>query len=116
MAYPKLSTIRTNSYMNIDEFYQKKILEKSTLEVSPAKETLIKRHKNYPWSNSSIQLAHDFSIKSVNNPKYNLLEKIRQKEAQRQLKASKNLYHGFSSSRRLQKLPPLNNSLGHQVK
>ena len=103
IAHPKLSTIRTKSYMNIDEFYEKKILEKSILEASTETNTLPKRYKNYPWASSSIQIEHDFSKKSVLSPKFILMEKLRKKEAMRQHKASRNLYGGYSSRH----LPPL---------
>ncbi|OMJ74417.1 hypothetical protein SteCoe_26676 [Stentor coeruleus] len=108
IAHPILSTIRTSSYDRVDNLFEKRILEKSSSDIYADKEISKKRYNNYPWANSSIQLEHDFSRKSVNSPKYKHMIKLRNLEAQRQNKATKNLFQGQSSRPIHFKLPPIN--------
>ncbi|OMJ67485.1 hypothetical protein SteCoe_35337 [Stentor coeruleus] len=108
IAHPNLSTIRTSSYARVDNFFEKRILEKSSSDILTNKEISKKRYNNYPWAASSIQIEHDFSKKSVNSPKYKHIIKLRNLEAQRQNNVSKNLFQGQSSRPLHIKLPPIN--------
>jgi hypothetical protein len=107
IAKTELSTIRTASYMTIDQLYKNKILEKPE-ETQNDRKISPKRYNNYPWNSSSFQIAHDFSKKSVSSPKFIMFQNLKRKEAFRQSRASYNLYKGSSSINLLRKLPPLN--------
>jgi hypothetical protein len=108
IVQPGLSTIRTNSYMDIDLEYARNIMEKGIKETGEDKFENGKRYKNYPWAVSRIQIEHDSSRKCVYSPKYLQIQKLRKKEVDRQRNASKSLFSGYSSTRLLDvKLPPV---------
>ena len=88
-----MTTIRTKSYMNIDEFYEQNILKQSE---SQEKLNSFKRYNNYPWAASKFQIDHDFSKKSVSSSKNLLMKKLRQQEVDRQSKINQKLFTGQS--------------------
>ena len=94
--------------MDIDLEYARNIMEKGNKETGEDKFENGKRYKNYPWAVSKIMIEHDSSRKCVYSPKYLQIQKLRQKEVDRQRKASKSLFSGYSSVRLLDvKLPPV---------
>ena len=107
IAHPKLSTIKTKSYVNIEDFYERKILEKSTLEDKPSNAVTFRRHNDYPWAAGSFEIAHDFSKKCVYSAKYLLYSKVQKNKFLRQNVICKNLTNGLSSAKSIKKLPPL---------
>jgi hypothetical protein len=107
---PSLNTIRTNSYINVDNEYEQMMIEKGEFQEEETNKP--KRHRNYPWSLSKIQLEHDCTRKSVYSPKYLHMKKLRKQEIDRQNNASKSLFSGLSTTRLLAgKLPPITRRL-----
>lgn len=107
IANPESSMIKMKSYVNVDQFYHRNILENGLIDRGKDEFKVIKRYNNYPWAASSVQIAHDFSKKSVNSPKLLRLKAVRQREVLRQHKVSNSLFGGHSSRNLIKGLPPI---------
>ena len=110
LVQPKLNTIRTRSYVTIEDFFEKNILQSSVSEF-PAASQSFQRYNNYPWTKSTVLLlAHDQEVKDIKSPRYLLNQRRLKVQSERQKKISQNLFSGNCSlnPNKKTRLPPLN--------